>query len=92
MITPDWDEFHSILLKNNIPQNQHHYYVKWIENFLLFFQTLNASTNDSLSILVSSIEAKHINHFLQDNTFAKKSLNISMNFPNFCGLKNFIAH
>ena len=66
MITPDWDEFHSILLKNNIPQNQHHYYVKWIENFLLFFQTLNASTNDSLSISVSSIEAKHINHFLQD--------------------------
>ena len=66
MITPDWDAFYSILLKNNIPQNQHHYYVKWIENFLLFFQTLNASTNDSLSILVSSIEAKHINHFLQD--------------------------
>ncbi len=66
MITPDWDKFYLILLKNNIPQNQHHYYTKWIKNFLFFFQSLNHSRNELLNDSILSIKAKHINHFLQD--------------------------
>ncbi|NOR68362.1 MAG: integron integrase [Methylomarinum sp.] len=60
MITPDWTSFRAILIKNKIPQNQHHYYAKWIEQFLVFIHDLNAAYT------ISSIKAEDINHFLQD--------------------------
>ena len=36
MMKPNWDDFHAILLKNEIPQNQQSFYVKRVETFLRF--------------------------------------------------------
>jgi len=66
MTIPSWDDFYTILLKHNIPQNQHHYYVKWIERLLLFCQSLDSAKHKPSKDSILSIEAKHINHFLQD--------------------------
>ncbi len=67
MITPDWDSFRAILLKNKIPQNQHHYYVKWIEKFLLFIQSQSEPKKMlSAKSLSTAIKAEDINHFLQN--------------------------
>jgi len=60
MITPDWTSFRAILLQNKIPQNQHSYYTKWVEQFLAFLLAKNSPYT------ISSIKAADINHFLQD--------------------------
>jgi len=66
MIVPSWDDFYSILLKNNIPQNQHHYYVKWIEQLLLFYQSLDSTKNNLNQKSILSIKAQNVNNFLQE--------------------------
>ena len=60
MITPDWTSFRAILIKNKIPQNQHHYYAKWVEQFLVFIHCLN------VAYTITSIKIEHINYSLQD--------------------------
>lgn len=61
MIQPDWDTFRSILIRNKILQNQHHYYLKRIESLLRFMQVSQHSTFDK-----TLIKPEIINNFLQE--------------------------
>jgi len=60
MITPDWTSFRDILIKNNVPQNQHSFYTKWVQQFLAFIHGIDSSYT------ISSVKAVDVNNFLQD--------------------------
>ncbi len=66
MIKPDWDQFYTILLKNNIPQKQHHYYIKRIEQLLLFIKNDCSSGQEYNRDSDNLITPEFISHFLQD--------------------------
>ena len=61
MIRPDWDAFRSILIRNKVPQNQHHYYVKRIEQLVYFLQGSQHNIYDNMAL-----KPEGINHFLQE--------------------------
>ncbi len=66
MIHPNWDNFQAILLKNNVPQNQKHYYVKHIEEFLRFMQDSSLEmSGDDYDTGINGIKATNVSHFLQ---------------------------
>ncbi len=67
MTTPNWDDFQSILSKNNIPQNQQSYYVKRIESFLRFkFGTASKNLGSDGINNISNIKAEDVSNFLQE--------------------------
>lgn len=66
MIRPDWDQFHTILLKNKVPQNQHHYYIKRIEQLLFSIPSYSSSGEENNTDNDNLITPEVINYFLQD--------------------------
>ncbi|NOQ13794.1 MAG: integron integrase [Methyloprofundus sp.] len=65
MIKPNWDDFHAILLKNKIPQNQQSFYVKRIETFLRFLHNSDLKNHSGSDISnPSNIKAENVSDFL----------------------------
>lgn len=63
----NWDDFRVILLKNNVPYQQQHYYVKRIEAFVKFVENKYLQQSKQLNTdLASFIQAADIHQYLQD--------------------------
>ena len=66
MIKPNWDDFQAILLKNKVPQNQAHFYVKRIEEFLRFLQGSGLQIlEEGNNTAVACIKAEDVSHFFK---------------------------
>lgn len=67
MIQVNWDDFYAILVKNNLPKNQFYYYVRHVEQLLLF---LNRSHRPAVELgyldFIRSVSADDIRLFLQE--------------------------
>ena len=67
MIKPNWDDFQAILLKNKVPHNQKHYYVKRVEEFLRFLKSSGSQRPEERSnTTVTCIKAEDVSYFLQE--------------------------
>ena len=67
MIKPDWDDFQAILVKNKVPHNQKHYYVKRIEEFLRFLNNSGLQmAKEGNNKTVTGIKSENVSHFLQE--------------------------
>lgn len=64
MTAPNWDKFRVILLKNKVPEDRQHYYVRHIEVFLKVTLRKPIAGVDDQSIF--SISSSHLVSFLQE--------------------------
>ena len=60
MITPAWTSFREILIKNKVPQNQHSFDTKWVQQFLSFIHGIDSSYT------ISSVKAANDNNYRKD--------------------------
>ncbi len=75
---PNWDKFYSILLKNKVPQNQHLFYIKRIEQLLLFIEQSTLHEPHKTDDIHSLINLEIICHFIHDI-----DRNLGLNFWQF---------